>query len=59
MKVYLENFCVFLRNFSFHEQNGFMCIVRKSGQSNFRHAVFVTIVDFVLSLYETWLIARL
>ena len=33
-------FCVFLRNASFHEENGFMCIVRKSGQSHFRNAVF-------------------
>ena len=31
---------VFLRNVSFHEKNGFVCIVRKSWPSNFRNAVF-------------------
>ena len=40
MKVFLENFCIFLRIVSFYEEKGFMCIVRKSGQSNFRNAVF-------------------
>ena len=41
MKVFLGNFCVFLRNVSIHEENGFMCIVRKSGHSNLRNAVFL------------------
>ena len=53
MKVFLEHFCVFLRNVFFHEENGFMCIVRRLGQFNSRNAVFLTIVDFILSLYET------
>ena len=54
-----ESYCVFLRIVSFHVENGGSCALLGNRDSpTLEMQFFVTIVYFVLSVYETRLITR-
>ena len=60
MKVFLEYFCFFLEKMSpFMRVMGSCALLGNLDSPTIEMQFFVTIINFVLSLYEIWLIARL